>query len=57
MIRNGYYIYEFLKQQNSILILKLSEKITFRTIDEYVPSSDLSIYYTLEYLKESSKNN
>ena len=39
------------------LLLNLADKINLKGSDEYVALSNLSIYYTLENIKKSYKNN
>ena len=60
MIRNGYYIYEFWKQQNiwpHRLSLNLTDKIILKRNGKYVAFSNLSMYSTWKNIKKSCKHN
>ena len=39
------------------LLLILTDKVDLRRKDKYIPSSNLSIYYTLKNIKKSFENN
>ena len=58
--KNGYYIYELKKKQNSklhVLIVKFTDKLDLRRNKNRISLSNLSIYYTWKNIKSSYNNN